>query len=125
MKKIKQFRYCGDGNSNNYPVGLTKETLTSRNNIFEGYTSISQLGIQARPGVKIYLNNSNNYPIVIGETGIFEINFPEKTGIITNIRFDANSFYGYLQLGEDASNIYKSDNPLLIDIIYEGSGESV
>jgi hypothetical protein len=34
--------------------------------------SISQLGIQGRPGTSFYLNGST-LPIVLGETGIYEI----------------------------------------------------
>jgi hypothetical protein len=42
-------------------------------NIFAGYGNITQMGIQAPRGTTFYLNNASNYPIVIGDTGIYEI----------------------------------------------------
>ena len=57
-----------------------------------------------------YLNDSN-YPIVIGETGIYEIDL-QNYGQIYSIRFTSESLNEY-SIGKDR---------LLIDIIYEGSG---
>ena len=83
-------------------------------NIFKNYGAVSKLGIQGEPGLKFYLNNSD-FPIMIGETGIYELDL-ENIGRITAIRFDAN----------DLNNIYtEPDNltrRLLIDIVYEGAG---
>lgn len=111
MKRIKQFRYYGDGDSRNYPSNMTTSNLT-HNNIFAGYGAISQMGIQARPGTIMYLNNSI-YPITIGETGIYEIDLADY-GQIYDIRFAAASLLPYSEAG--------GTDRLLIDIVYEGSG---
>lgn len=110
MKIIKQFRYYGDGDNRNFPVGLTKDILIYEN-IFDGL-SISQLGIQGRPNTILYLNNSDrDFPIVIGETGIYEIDL-QNYGQIHSIQFHEDSLSEYT-IGRDR---------LLIDIIYEGQG---
>ena len=111
MKCIKQFRYYGDNNVNNYPTNMTTSNLI-RSNIFAGYGAITQMGVQARPGTTMYLNNSI-YPIVIGETGIYEIDL-QDFGVITAIRFEGSSLTRFDEQG--------STDRILIDIIYEGSG---
>ena len=83
-------------------------------NIFQEYSAITQLGLQGRPGTVFYLNDSQ-YPIVIGETGIYEIDL-EGYGQIFRIKFESSSLKWYDEDG-------KGDR-LLIDIIFEGSGES-
>lgn len=111
MKIIKQFRYYGDGNQHNYPSDLTQDTLVY-GNIFEGL-NISQLGIQGRPNTILYLNNSDKeFPIVIGETGIYEIDLQDSASSINEIQFDPKTLSDYGN-GKDR---------LLIDIIYEGQG---
>lgn len=107
MKLIRQFRYYGDNDSRNYPEGLSMDQLVY-NNIFGGLSSITQLGIQGRPGTMMFLNGQE-YPIVIGETGIFEIDL-QNYGQIFSIRFTAESLDDYQEF----------DDRLLIDIIYEG-----
>jgi len=42
-------------------------------NIFTNYTPITQLGIQTLPGVKFYLNKRENGAIIVGYTGIYEL----------------------------------------------------
>lgn len=107
MKLIRQFRYYGDNDSRNYPEGLSMDQLVY-NNIFGGLSSITQLGIQGRPGTMMFLNGQE-YPIVIGETGIFEIDL-QNYGQIFSIRFTGDSLDDYQE----------HDDRLLIDIIYEG-----
>lgn len=111
MKRIMQFRYCGDGNSNNFP-NSTSEVISAEelkfNNIFQGYNNISQLGIQGEPGTTFYLNNSQ-YSIVLGETGIYEIDLQDR-GNIYAINFVANRVFDTYTSGK---------NQLLIDIIYD------
>ena len=109
MKLIRQFRYYGDGDARNYPITLNKNDLVY-NNIFAGYGSITQLGIQGRPNTTVFLNGQD-FPIVIGETGIYEIDL-QNYGQIYSIRFTSESLSEY-SIGKDR---------LLIDIIYEGSG---
>ena len=115
MKRIAQFRYYGKSkdelnyhpayghvDSDNYFELLTKGFL------FDNFKGISKLGIQCRPNTKFYLNNSN-YPIVIGNTGIYELDL-ENHGQINNIHFD-----GAVLEGLDGDR-------LLIDIVYESQG---
>ena len=115
MKCIKQFRYYGQNSDKNYPNNMTYNNLV-HSNIFKGYGSITQMGVQARPGTVMYLNNEQRYPIIIGETGIYEIDL-QGYGQIYAIRFDGKSLADYDTLG--------STGRLLIDIIYEGSGADV
>lgn len=107
MKLIRQFRYYGEKDSRNYPADLNSEQLSFLN-IFDGLSSITQLGIQGRPGTTMFLNGQE-YPIIIGETGIFEIDL-QNYGQIISIRFTEESLASY----------QKHDDRLLIDIIYEG-----
>jgi hypothetical protein len=50
---------------------LSKEELVYQN-IFTGHSSITQLGIQGQPNTTLFLNGQD-FPIVLGETGIYEI----------------------------------------------------
>ena len=112
MKCIKQFRYYGKESLDNYPSDVTYQNLTL-DNIFKGYGTITQMGIQAPRGTVMYLNNETAYPIVIGETGIYEIDLQDH-GQIYAIRFKAESLEELEKQG--------STGRLLIDIIYEGAG---
>ena len=69
---------------------------------------VVQIGIQTIPGVKFNLNNSYS-PIVIGHTGIYELNVEDLTEI-TSIRFDSDS----IDKINNALNRY-----LYVDIVYE------
>lgn len=111
MKKIMQFRYRGEGSKNNFPNYKYYEDALINGNIFKDYGFISQLGIQGPVGLRFYLNSNTN-PIMIGETGIYELDL-ENVGRITSIQFDAN----------DLSKFYTKElqsDQLLIDIVYEG-----
>lgn len=123
MKYIKQFRYYGTNSPNNYPeINDYYSNLTS-GNIFRSYGAISQLGVQAPPGTKFYLNNSL-YNITVGATGIFELDL-EGYGRITSIRFDRDSISN-AALGYDDETLESNDpndpTHIMIDIVYEGAG---
>lgn len=119
MKRIAQFRFRGSWIENNgivihpdnYPTNLQQDMLVA-SNIFRDYGPVSQLGIQAPPGLRFYLNNSD-YPIMVGETGIYELNL-ENVGRITSIRFDKSDLETFY------NHDYQADK-LLIDIVYEGA----
>lgn len=87
-KKIMQFRYYNEGSAKNQPKAINKAKLIS-GSIFSNYLPITQLGIQALPGTKFYLNNSTS-PIIIGQTGIYELDL-EGLSEITNISFEGMS----------------------------------
>lgn len=110
-KKVKQIRYYSDTSNNNYPTGQHSpkyRTLIS-GSAFSNYMPIIQLGIQSLPGTKFYLNGSNN-PIIIGNTGIYELDLQGLTEI-NSLQFDASS----LALIQNNNSAY-----LIVDIIYEG-----
>ncbi len=110
-RKVMQFRYYGEKNINNQPNNISKSKLVS-GSIFNEYLPIVQLGIQTLPGTKFYLNNGIA-PIVIGSTGIYELNLEGLTNI-TDLSFHAKS----LQLIDENISSY-----LIIDIVYEQEEE--
>lgn len=106
-KQIMQFRYYNENNSGqkNQPKNITRAKLAS-GSVFSNYFPITQLGIQALPGTKFYLNNSTT-PIIIGSTGIYELDL-EGLSEITHLAFDAASI----------SSINNNPNAyLIIDIV--------
>lgn len=108
MKQIKQYRYYGNNNSNTYPKDLSDSQLTF-GNIFDGI-AVSQLGIQGRPNTGFYLNDSI-YPIILGETGIYEIDLQDR-GVITSISF----------INDETFKKYSAGDRLLIDVVFEQKG---
>ena len=115
-KKIKQFRYYGENNENNQPLTVVGNTgprtmnyLDFMNgNVFANYYPIVQLGIQAMPGTKFYLNNAIQ-PIIVGYTGIYELDL-EGSIEISKLTFDRNSLEKINEL---------NNGLLLVDIIYD------
>ena len=110
-KQVKQFRYYSDNineiNKNN-PTNISKDFLIS-GDIFASYMPISKIGIQAVPGTAFYLNKSTE-PIIIGITGIFELDLNDQIEIVA-LQFDAKS----IQFINENINAY-----LIIDMICEG-----
>lgn len=112
-KIIKQYRYyfepSDEKSAPNYPEGLAAKDLMKKSTIFSDEKIIYQLGIQALPGTRFYINDAE-YPIIVGTTGLFEIDL--SSGMqINQLYFDETS----LEL--------ISDNPsavLIIDTIEEG-----
>lgn len=110
-RKVQQIRYYGDHKSDsdkNQPANLTGNRLRS-GSIFSQYTPMKQIGIQTMPGVKFYLNNSIE-PIIIGSTGIYELNVENLTEI-TALSFDTASIN---MINETPSTSY-----IIVDILYE------
>lgn len=116
-KHIKQLRYYGPNNENNYPQNVEEGYIGINQLInekfFAQYMPITQIGIQTMPGTKFYLNDiQRNYPIIIGYTGIYELKL-DGIAEINSLAFD----------GESISRIANtSDAYLIIDMVYE-SGE--
>lgn len=96
-KIIKQYRYYSDGNPNNQPAqNLTKDKICGIISIDNPYRDlyfqdkiIYQLGIQAIPGTKFYINGSTE-PAIIGINGYFQIN-QNSDFIVNTLRFDEKS----------------------------------
>ena len=120
--RIMQFRYYGDKGSNNQtsnnqPSDINASKLAS-GNIFSGYLPIIQLGIQTLPGTKFYLNNSS-YPVVIGSTGIYELNINNAYSI-SNLCFEGSSLRHLIEYNEeDEKDSRAAKGYIIIDIIYE------
>ena len=108
-KHIMQFRYYNDeqGN-NNQPEDFNAESLT-KGTIFAKYLPFTQLGIQALPGTRFFLNDNIEGPVIIGSTGIYELEL-EGISKISSLKFDSKS----LKLIADNPNAF-----LIIDVIYE------
>ncbi len=118
--KVKQFRYYNDKSSEvteskrNQPTTLdgTTTLITSEHyvngDVFGKHFPVTQLGIQALPGTKFYLNEAVD-PVIIGATGIYELDL--TNGIqISKISFAHDSM----------ENIKNNDNAfLIVDIIYD------
>lgn len=108
-KHIMQFRYYNDeqGN-NNQPEDLNAESL-NKGTVFAKYLPFTQLGIQALPGTRFFLNDNIEGPVIIGSTGIYELEL-EGISKISSLKFDSKS----LKLIADNPNAF-----LIIDVIYE------
>lgn len=118
-KAIKQFRYFGDNAAKNQPKGVISNDFVS-GNIFSGDTSLDsqsyypivQLGIQALPGTKFYLNDSIE-PIIIGARGLFELDL-DGVAEITQLSLDPSS----INLIKTIDNAY-----VIVDIVYDDGAE--
>ena len=120
--KIKQFRYYNDTNNlgKNSPSVITIDGADT-NVSYAHYVSgavfgecfpVLQFGIQSLPGTKFYLTNGND-PIIIGSTGIYELDLEGQTEI-TQIQMDGGS----MKTINDNDSAY-----LIIDIIYDNGEE--
>lgn len=106
MTKITQFRYYAKNNPNNYPFNTWEHYCSDSS--FKSYRPIQSFGIQTLPGTRIYLNQSSN-PIIIGATGIFEIDCRNTTAILNSFRIEQSS----METIEQLDNGY-----LVIDLVY-------
>ncbi len=123
-KRVAQFRFFGDANTtfnttdsttiyhqmdDNQPNSLTAIDLAS-GSVFEDYTPIIQLGIQSQPGVKFNLN-TNLDPIIIGMSGMYELDLTDSSAVLTSLTFEKESL--------DLINA-NPDGYIIIDIVYQG-----
>lgn len=106
-KTIGQMRYYGDRREENFPSTLSSYGLSSTN-VFETLAPITRLGIQTLPGTKVFIND-NKYPVIIGQTGIYELDI-ESSGTIYSMIFDSRS----LDLINNSPSAY-----LIIDYVSE------
>ena len=109
-EKQKYFK-IPDGSRVNYPTTLTKASLVS-GSIFNNITPITKLGIQAIPGTRFRINSNKDW-IVIGMTGIYELDLLNTSATIVKLQFDETS----LDLIDQNKNAY-----LIIDILSEQGG---
>lgn len=110
-KTIGQIRYYGEGSPKNFPKTLTGSQLTT-GLAFTNLYPITQLGVQTLPGTEIFINNHTK-PIVVGQTGIYELNI------------QGNSNINYLKVGPTTINLINSNRQsptnayIIIDYISE------
>lgn len=110
---VKQFRFYSDSDvSKNQPTDVGS-TGYINGNVFKAYFPILQLGIQSLPGTMFYLNNATE-PVIIGRTGIYELDLEEETEI-SDLKFDFNSISAI----DQNFNAY-----LIVDIIYDNGEEA-
>jgi hypothetical protein len=83
--------------------------LAQNGGAFTEYLPFTQLGIQTLPGTRFYLNNNEIGPVIIGSTGIYELDL-NGLSKITALSFDQKS----VQAVSSNNNAF-----LIIDIIYE------
>lgn len=109
-RAIKQFRYYGDADVRNQPSGAISLTTLANGQVFRDSNifPVLAIGIQTLPGTKFYLNGSPD-PIIVGSTGIYELNVVNKAEIV-NILIDAVSLLSI----RDSDAGY-----LIIDVLYD------
>ena len=122
-RKVTQLRFFGNSNGylntsdrnaiyhqmdENQPNSLSSLDLSS-GDAFVDFTPIVQLGIQALPGTKFNLN-ANLDPIVIGVSGMYELDLTNSSAVLTSLTFEKDSL----------DQIDKNpDGYLIIDIVYQ------
>ena len=111
--RMIQLRYYKEGSANNYPSDITWPEFCTQET-FRKYNPITQLGIQALPGTRFYINSGIN-PIIIGGSGIFELDVTNTSASITSLRMDQKS----MELIRDLETGY-----LIIDLVYGEGGVS-
>jgi len=113
---VKQYRfYNKDDTTRNQPSGVTKEQFVN-GLVFDAPSCypILQLGIQALPGTKFYLNSGID-PVVVGFTGIYELDLDSQAEIV-KLTFSRAS----MDTIEDNPNGY-----LIVDVLYDDGTEDV
>lgn len=111
---VKQYRFYNDNDTvRNQPSGINRDNL--RNGVIFDSPScypILQLGIQALPGTKFYLNSSID-PVVVGFTGIYELDLDNQAEIV-KLTFEKKS------IDAIANN---ANGYLIIDVLYDDGME--
>lgn len=119
--KIRQYRFYNNKNgaNKNYPSSITINKTTTdvtydyytNGTVFENNFPILQLGIQAPPGTRFKINEGDD--IIIGTTGIFELDLEGKTEI-TSLMFNEVSM-AFINANDNLS--------LIVDTIYDDGKE--
>lgn len=116
-QQIKQFRFynyndeLNTQNPNNAPQ-VPSWRYYCDDTSFRYFAPIQQLGIQTLPGTKIYLNQSTT-PIIIGASGVYELDLTNTTAILNSLRVAPDS----MQTINNIDNAY-----LIIDLVCGGEG---
>ena len=105
---ITQIRFYNDNNIKNTPYSYHLSFCDSTS--FSKYAPIKFLSIQTIPGTKFYLNK-NLSPIIVGASGIYELDLRGTAARLVNFRFDRTS----MDIINNSDRGY-----LIIDLIHEG-----
>ena len=81
-------------------------------------SGIKRIGIQTIPGVEFSINDSPLSNIVIGPSGIFELDVEASGSIVGKIDLIENTLLRYFE--GDSSTAY-----LIMDVIYETGGSTI
>lgn len=129
---VKQYRLMQIPSSDTEMVTGTNSTRNSDNisfvwengviksiNFLDMPTSgIKRIGIQTIPGVEFSINDSPLSDIVIGPSGIFELDVEASGSIVGKIDLIENTLLRYFE--GDSSTAY-----LIMDVIYETGGSTI
>lgn len=128
---VKQYRLMQIPNSDTTEMTGTNGTQNSSNISFHWEngaiksiefldmptSGIKRIGIQTIPGVEFSINDSPLSNIVIGPSGIFELDVEASGSIVGKIDLIENTLLRYFE--GDSSTAY-----LIMDVIYETGGST-
>lgn len=107
----------GIHNSNNIKFNREDGAIKSIEFLDMPTSGIKRIGIQTIPGVEFSINDSALSNIVIGPSGIFELDVEASNSIIGKIDLIENTLLRYFK--GDSSTAY-----LIMDVIYETGGST-
>ena len=107
----------GTRNSDNISFHWENGTIKSINFLDMPTSGIKRIGIQTIPGVEFSINDSPSSNIVIGPSGIFELDVEASDSIVGKIDLIENTLLRYFE--GDSSTAY-----LIMDVIYETGGST-
>ena len=108
----------GTRNSDNISFHWENGTIKSINFLDMPTSGIKRIGIQTIPGVEFSINDSPLSNIVIGPSGIFELDVEASGSIVGKIDLIENTLLRYFE--GDSSTAY-----LIMDVIYETGGSTI
>lgn len=107
----------GTRNSDNISFHWENGTIKSINFLDMPTSGIKRIGIQTIPGVEFSINDFPLSNIVIGPSGIFELDVEASGSIVGKIDLIENTLLRYFE--GDSSTAY-----LIMDVIYETGGST-
>lgn len=107
----------GTRNSDNIKFEWENGAIKSINFLDMPTSGIKRIGIQTIPGVEFSINDSPLSNIVIGPSGIFELDVEASGSIVGKIDLIENTLLRYFE--GDSSTAY-----LIMDVIYETGGST-
>lgn len=107
----------GTRNSDNISFVWENGAIKSINFLDMPTSGIKRIGIQTIPGVEFSINDSPLSNIVIGPSGIFELDVEASGSIVGKIDLIENTLLRYFE--GDSSTAY-----LIMDVIYETGGST-